>query len=125
MTARRSLSDVSGSDDDDDDEFLDTAFDAFDDEHDFIRTSFFAASTNERDDRETDPSALRARPRPRPSGTRSNVARMLQAFDASFATETDVAQSLGTLLEQLQTVGGSRPLSTSTSSSSMLHGMFP
>ncbi|CAI5741974.1 unnamed protein product [Peronospora destructor] len=113
MSAGRSLSDVSGGDDD---EFLDAALDEVEEQEtlaqvDFVRNGFFDTGESELEQVSSITTSVQ-------DGGRSNVARMLPTFDASFAheIETDVPHSLGDLLEQLHT--GGNP-------SSMLGGMFP
>lgn len=104
MSARRSLSDASASDSGrDDDEFLDAAFDEFEEQD---ARSFF----------ESPASSTSSPPRRDSSSRRSNAARMLEALEAiSHETEGEgVPQSLRGLLEQLHSGDGS-----------VLGGMFP
>ncbi|KAF4129739.1 putative HECT domain-containing protein, partial [Phytophthora infestans] len=104
MSARRSLSDASASDSGrDDDEFLDAAFDEFEEQD---ARGFF----------ESPASSTSSPPRRDSSSRRSNAARMLEALEAiSHETEGEgVPQSLRGLLEQLHSGDGS-----------VLGGMFP
>ncbi|ETK96949.1 hypothetical protein L915_00429 [Phytophthora nicotianae] len=104
MSARRSLSDASASDSGrDDDEFLDAAFDEFEEQD---ARGFFESSASS-----TSPPSRRSA-----SSRRSNAARMLEALEAlSHEAEGEgVPQSLRGLLEQLH-----------SGDSSVLGGMFP
>ncbi|KAG3027796.1 hypothetical protein PC121_g14665 [Phytophthora cactorum] len=104
MSAPRSLSDASASDSGrDDDEFLDAAFDEFEEQD---ARGFFESSA----------SSTSPPPRRGGSSRRSNAARMLEALEAlSHEAEGEgVPQSLRGLLEQLHSGDGS-----------VLGGMFP